>query len=1136
MALLVGEAPGAEEVKDGHPFVGRAGIELWRALGSLGYRRDRFSISNVVLCRPPNNELGHVLRDVAKENKRRAKAGEPLVMDPRACCAPRLARETAAQPRVIALGAVALQATVGHAASIMDARGGPLELPALRVMPCLHPAFVMRAKRWRAAFRADLARAIRWFTSGLAWRDPRVIVSPSAAELRVLLATPPRSGYRVFDVETRPAYPEADVYEPTKDRLRCIGIGDPEGVVVILFERLDGSRVYEPAEEAAVRKTIAAWLSDPFSYKAGWNSGVYDRMVCEGAFGVTPQGHLDGIVLSKLAEPELPHDLGYAGSVYTDVHKWKAGKPAENAQTDEELVLYNARDVAVTHLCIPVLAERMVQRGMDRPLHPGVPAPATLLPKVQDICVGLHKAGMYVDEKRRAEWDRKLLAEAQARVKEIRERIGRPSFNPGSVPQLQDLLFEEWGLLPHHYSKKTGEPSTDDEALRYYMTKGATSPAQRAVIYAERRFRNATKLRGTYVLKLRPITDPPVTDLFAWDEEAERRHAEKGLAPGLRQEDGRIHASYLAHGTVGWRLSSNSPNCFSSDTEVLTRGGWIRFDALPRGVEVAQWNEGRIAFVVPVSYVERDAAPGEVVTIRNQHIRLQVTADHRCLLRHRKTGERRVFPAAEYPGDWEQIHAGIYAGPGLALSADEITVLCAMQADGAWDGEARPGMDFSFHRQRKIDRLVAALGRLSAPHSIRASPVETAWGVGTRVRIRVGTSPLVSRILSLLGREKVFSWGMLFAMSTAEIRAFISECYLWDGSETRRNCYSSSVRRNAEVFQAAVAISGERAHWRIYEAASGRPNYQVDVTDRDYSLTTNVERARSAGGQRVYCLSVPSSFILVRREGEIMVTGQCQNFPDRLRDMIVAGPGHVLVGCDEAQLELRMVAADAKDEPYLEAFASGGDPHLDFCIDFFGDHFREASKDHKKELRRFVKEGTYSSLYLALPETVHETLISSEDRETGELVFPDLDPKTTWLFHDKWKKAHPAIEKWWAWCISTWEKQKWLAEPVLGLRCDFLDGLEAAKVVNLRPQSGGSGLVHLATLRVLEEIPFEKWGPGTGIIQQGHDSLVVECPEAEAEKVKAIMERCMSFPKDHFPGLPIPFVGEAKSGHSWKEV
>jgi DNA polymerase len=53
--VLVGEAPGQTEDRQGRPFVGRAGDLLVRLLNDIGWRREEVFITNIVKCRPPEN-------------------------------------------------------------------------------------------------------------------------------------------------------------------------------------------------------------------------------------------------------------------------------------------------------------------------------------------------------------------------------------------------------------------------------------------------------------------------------------------------------------------------------------------------------------------------------------------------------------------------------------------------------------------------------------------------------------------------------------------------------------------------------------------------------------------------------------------------------------------------------------------------------------------------------------------------------------------------------------------------------------------------------------------------------------------------------------------------------------------------
>jgi DNA polymerase I-like protein with 3'-5' exonuclease and polymerase domains len=113
-----------------------------------------------------------------------------------------------------------------------------------------------------------------------------------------------------------------------------------------------------------------------------------------------------------------------------------------------------------------------------------------------------------------------------------------------------------------------------------------------------------------------------------------------------------------------------------------------------------------------------------------------------------------------------------------------------------------------------------------------------------------------------------------------------------------------------------------------------------------------------------------------------------------------------------------------------------------------------------------------------------------------------------------------------------------------------LDGENPNEIVNFPIQAAGASLMNISILKVLDAIPFECWGPGTGIINQCHDSIVVECPLDGATlstdgtwdvpkgsipwRVKHIIEEAMN--QTH-PGLPgVEFTATADYGLYWDEV
>ena len=150
--LIVGEAPGAEEDRQGEPFVGRAGKLLDNMLAAIGLDRKRASIAHILKCRPPNN---------------RAPLPEEVV-----ACEPWLHRQIALiRPRIIlAVGRVAAQNLLHTDRPVGRLRGVThwLELDELRVpvVVTYHPAYLLRSPLEKRKAWADLLRARALFEDG----------------------------------------------------------------------------------------------------------------------------------------------------------------------------------------------------------------------------------------------------------------------------------------------------------------------------------------------------------------------------------------------------------------------------------------------------------------------------------------------------------------------------------------------------------------------------------------------------------------------------------------------------------------------------------------------------------------------------------------------------------------------------------------------------------------------------------------------------------------------------------------------------------------------------------------------------------------------------------------------------------
>ena len=180
--MIIGEAPGAEEDRQGEPFVGRAGQLLNAMLLAIGLPREEVYIANVVKCRPPNN------RDPAPEEA--------------VACEPYLKRQIALiKPKVIlVVGRIAAHNLLKTDAPLGTLRGKRWSYAdtGIPVIVTYHPAYLLRSpkekrKAWedlqfaQQVFAAVPARPCAAAVHGIlnpSLRSPTALAHPCAAETR----------------------------------------------------------------------------------------------------------------------------------------------------------------------------------------------------------------------------------------------------------------------------------------------------------------------------------------------------------------------------------------------------------------------------------------------------------------------------------------------------------------------------------------------------------------------------------------------------------------------------------------------------------------------------------------------------------------------------------------------------------------------------------------------------------------------------------------------------------------------------------------------------------------------------------------------------------------------------------------
>ena len=140
--MFIGEGPGADEDRQGRPFVGAAGQLLDKMIAAMQLRREDVYIANVVKCRPPRNRA-------------------PMPEEANACIGYLEHQIRMIRPEVIVLlGATAAHFLLQREEGIMRLRGRWLEYDGIPVMPTFHPAFLLRQESAKREAWEDLKQVM----------------------------------------------------------------------------------------------------------------------------------------------------------------------------------------------------------------------------------------------------------------------------------------------------------------------------------------------------------------------------------------------------------------------------------------------------------------------------------------------------------------------------------------------------------------------------------------------------------------------------------------------------------------------------------------------------------------------------------------------------------------------------------------------------------------------------------------------------------------------------------------------------------------------------------------------------------------------------------------------------------------
>jgi uracil-DNA glycosylase family 4 len=524
--LVIAEAPGEVESELGEPLVGPSGSWLrgrevdGKRTGGLykaaGVDEATVSRCNVLNCRPPNNVFP---TDPEARSYISLKEAQQAVDH---CYHTHVVPILRSRDwkRIDILGGKALQTVCeinpAHGNGITRWRGSPLPVPVIDserplAIPTIHPAALARDQSLIPAVISDLKKSL--------------IVPPEHYDTHPSLQTVEafQATEFAFDIETN----------------RFTGEVLLVGLCAKAFEA-----IVVPAKGRYLDELRRIFRNA--SDIVGHNCIQFDLPVLEG-LGITSDAKVwDTMLMQHLLQPDLPHDLGFVGSIYTNKPAWK-----HLSETDPEL--YCARDTDVTWQAYRQLKPQLRAENLLN-LYERVQVPLARL------CHLMHTTGIRINSARltevraqllveRTELEGQIAPELRTREVRVRKRIKAPegTLSPKTGKPLKYIMVD---------STKTVAPWQSQQALAKWLYVEKKLPVQLHVKTGQ-----PTTDKTALPKLLRKTTDPEVSKTI---RAIQKLRVIQTLESSFAKESflgiSRVYPHFNVHGTASGRLSSSDPN------------------------------------------------------------------------------------------------------------------------------------------------------------------------------------------------------------------------------------------------------------------------------------------------------------------------------------------------------------------------------------------------------------------------------------------------------------------------------------------------------------------------------------------------------------------------------------------------
>jgi tRNA-splicing ligase RtcB len=312
--------------------------------------------------------------------------------------------------------------------------------------------------------------------------------------------------------------------------------------------------------------------------------------------------------------------------------------------------------------------------------------------------------------------------------------------------------------------------------------------------------------------------------------------------------------------------------CVDAETEYLSPKGWRKISEYDGG-QVMQYDAetGVAGFVEPLAFIKKPSR-GFLYFKTKYGVDQMVSPDHRMLCWKITGRDRRrvqtVMLASDVASEHERLVIGFKAEfqttfipditTQLLLTDEQLRVQVALMADGHLDRRGNGAVTLNFVKQRKKDRLAKLLDEANI--SFTRNEYERV----TSFRFQ---APIATK-----------TYGDFWSASLHQLEIIADECLYWDGN-AEDNVFFTRDKASADFIQYAFCATGRRGTMRADADADGDTDYRVFANPNALvgiggSPKSPVRRVESADGLE-YCFTVPTGFWVMRRGGNVVMTGNC---------------------------------------------------------------------------------------------------------------------------------------------------------------------------------------------------------------------------------------------------------------------